>query len=90
MDRGRLGGDLRRCVVGIGGERVVSDAPCHCDLCGACLCEVRCVWCRCAAGPGEWRVVFWALRCRVKWCHVVSCPVVSRRVTSSHFVDKSP
>ena len=47
VDRGRLGGDLCRCAVGIGGGRVVSDALCRCDW------GERVVWvalCRC-----DWR-----------------------------------
>ena len=40
LDPGRVGGVLRRCVVGIGGRRVVSDARCQCDWRCACLCGV--------------------------------------------------
>ena len=35
VDRGRLGGVLCRCAVGIGEGRVVSDAVSHCDLRGS-------------------------------------------------------
>ena len=36
LDRGRLGGDLCRCAVGIGAGRVASDALCPCDSRGVC------------------------------------------------------
>ena len=95
MCPGRVGGLLCRCAVGIGGGRVVSHAPCHCDLREACLRGV----CLVSLGRGDWREgVFCSgdavplgfvrstrivsgpfMSCHVMSCHVMPCRVVSCR-----------
>ena len=90
MDRGRLGGDLCRCV-GIGGERVVW-VVCGYAM-GTGVRPVGCVWWR-AVGLVEG--VFGCvglcclMSCHVMSCHVMSCHVMSRHVMSlTRVVDMS-
>ena len=56
VDRGRLGGDVCRCAVGIGVGCVVSDALCCWDWWRAR--RFGRAWCRCAGGIGGRRVVW--------------------------------